>query len=286
MQLHDLWQKIVNNHKQFRKLKIWIHRNTRWNENFFRSLKFEIFHDHKKFESSTNSLNEIVVRIQFQNQISIEKTKRKIRRIDQKIAKFIHWIRWRTKKISKTNVHQIWTFERKNCRKIEINFNHCKNDEKTNKKKFENESFKNFDQRNISKRWNRKKNRANQKKKTKIFRSFDENGRQICNEKFNNSKKKNYTWKNDYEFRIRKNCNCIYFENITIFRWKNIRNIASCTRIFSKIIIERTWKKRVENTSRIVRFVKKQKHTTFKNKNCYFRFRYSKKNEQICSWIS
>ena len=54
MQLRNLWQKIVNNHSLFWKMKIRIAINQQINQNSDRSQIFKIFHDHQKIKSKTN----------------------------------------------------------------------------------------------------------------------------------------------------------------------------------------------------------------------------------------
>ena len=50
-------------------------------------LQFKTFHDNKTIKSSTSSLNEISVKIQFQNQISFERSKSEARQFNSKKSK-------------------------------------------------------------------------------------------------------------------------------------------------------------------------------------------------------
>ena len=65
------------------------HINEMFDQNFYESSKFEIFHDFEKFQQTTNAMNEIFIRIQFSDHFSLKKTEYQIKQFHTSNEKFV-----------------------------------------------------------------------------------------------------------------------------------------------------------------------------------------------------
>ena len=63
--------------------------NEMFDQNFYKLSKFEIFYDVEEFQQTTNTMNEIFIRIQFFDHFSFKKTKYQIKQFHTLNEKFV-----------------------------------------------------------------------------------------------------------------------------------------------------------------------------------------------------